>query len=175
LDTFTGRAFFIELLLSTLLILLSRRRPTVFEGLTFLAFAGLALKTTRGIIWFGLMTAPLLAASLRTLAQRLPIGTESPPSLQQQRLNALLAVLLLAGSLISLPWFKALLPLPAAKSGVISQETPIAATDFLLQQPQSGPRVPRHVLRQLPDLGRPTRVSGLRGFKDRALPIISLA
>ncbi len=139
LDTFTGRAFFIELLLSTLLILLSRRRPTVFEGLTFLAFAGLALKTTRGIIWFGLMTAPLLAASLRTLAQRLPIGTESPPSLQQQRLNALLAVLLLAGSLISLPWFKALLPLPAAKSGVISQETPIAATDFLLQQPQSGP------------------------------------
>jgi hypothetical protein len=146
-DTFAGKSFLIGLLLSTLLIVLSRKRLTVFEGLTFLAFAVLALKTTRGILWFGLMTAPLLATCLQALAaviaQRLHVGTSTdidiPPTPQQQRLNTLLAVVLLAGALISLPWFKTSLPLPTAKSGIISQETPVAATAFLLQQPQSGP------------------------------------
>ena len=34
----------------------------------------------------------------------------------------------------SLPWFKALWPLPPEKAGVISAETPLAATEFLLRE-----------------------------------------
>jgi hypothetical protein len=34
---------------------------------------------------------------------------------------------------ISLPWFKSVLPLPTAKAGLISSETPVQATQILLE------------------------------------------
>jgi hypothetical protein len=40
--------------------------------------------------------------------------------------------------IISLPWFKNYLPLPAAKAGLISTETPVEATQFLLEENPSG-------------------------------------
>jgi hypothetical protein len=39
---------------------------------------------------------------------------------------------------ISLPWFKSILPLPAAKAGLISSETPVQATQFLLAENPPG-------------------------------------
>ena len=51
----------------------------------------------------------------------------------------LLAVLLTAGALVTLPWFKERLPLPPEKAGLISAETPIAATEFLLRERLPGP------------------------------------
>jgi hypothetical protein len=51
----------------------------------------------------------------------------------------LLAVLLTAGALVTLPWFKERLPLPPAKAGLISAETPVAATEFLLRERLPGP------------------------------------
>jgi hypothetical protein len=51
----------------------------------------------------------------------------------------LLAVLLTVGALVTLPWFKERLPLPPAKAGLISAETPVAATEFLLRERLPGP------------------------------------
>jgi hypothetical protein len=51
----------------------------------------------------------------------------------------LLAVLLTVGALVTLPWFKEWLPLPPAKAGLISAETPVAATEFLLRERLPGP------------------------------------
>ena len=51
----------------------------------------------------------------------------------------LLAVMLTAGALVTLPWFKERLPLPPAKAGLISAETPVAATEFLLREHLPGP------------------------------------
>jgi len=47
-------------------------------------------------------------------------------------INLVLLVILIAMAIISLPWVKPLLPLPAAKAGLVSQETPLKATNFLL-------------------------------------------
>ena len=51
----------------------------------------------------------------------------------------LLAVMLTAGALVTLPWFKERLPFPPAKAGLISAETPVAATEFLLRERPPGP------------------------------------
>ena len=40
---------------------------------------------------------------------------------------------------MSLPWFKHLLPLPLKKAGLISYETPVAATQVLLREHPPGP------------------------------------
>ena len=46
--------------------------------------------------------------------------------------------LILLMSVITLPWFKSALPLPTDKAGLISSETPVKATAFLLEQHPPG-------------------------------------
>jgi len=66
-----------------------------------------------------------------------PIGQR--PADSKVVLNYVFAGLVLVGVLISLPWFKGGLGLPEEKTGVISSETPVEATRFLLQEGLPGP------------------------------------
>jgi hypothetical protein len=52
--------------------------------------------------------------------------------------NLAFLAILLAGALISLPWVRRALPIPGPKSSIISSETPVAATDFLLAERPPG-------------------------------------
>ena len=47
-------------------------------------------------------------------------------------INSILVVLILVGSIISLPWLKNYLPFPGNKAGLISAETPVEATQYLV-------------------------------------------
>lgn len=149
-DTLTGQLFFGGLLLSAAILALSPRRPTPAELLTFLAFGALGLRTSRGVLWFGLTMAPVLADHLHRLfdalhkrafaaSQSSVSGPRSSVTAPQRTLNAALALLLLVGAAFSLPWFKALWPLPPEKAGLIAAETPVAATEFLLRERPPGP------------------------------------
>lgn len=184
-----GKLFLGGLLLTSAILALSPRRPTAFQLLSFLAFAVLGLKTSRGSIWFGIVMAPTLAEHLTQIGKAVkresesarkrgneeakrreseearkrggeqatilhsplsilhspfsthqsPLTTHQSPLATQNLLNAILAGLLLMGAGLSLPWFKELWPMPAMKAGLISAETPVAATDFLLQEHPPGP------------------------------------
>jgi hypothetical protein len=147
-NSLDGSLFLIGLLLSATVLTLSARRPTLPQLLTFLAFAILGLKTSRGIVWFGIVMAPVLADHLPSLAEQgrqllgqtgRPKDQKELPKSAQLTINYLFAGLILIGALVSLPWFKNRLPLPAAKAGLISEETPIEATDLLLREHLPGP------------------------------------
>lgn len=160
-DTLGGQLFFGGLLLSAAILALSPKRPTPSQLLTFLAFGGLGMRTSRGSIWFGLVMAPVLAEHVARLGEemRKRKGEKAEKrksekagrregekaDLQNQKskienvLNLALVGLLLWGAVLSLPWFKALWPLAPEKRGLISAETPIAATEFLLQERLPGP------------------------------------
>ncbi|MGB9777624.1 MAG: hypothetical protein ACPL7C_13920, partial [Anaerolineae bacterium] len=135
-STLTGALFLTGLLLTAALLALSPRRPAPLELLLFLAFGALGLRTLRAALWFGLVMAPVWAAHLSALFGRQPVrvSADRPPFLA-----TLLALLLAAGALVTLPWFKERLPLPPAKAGLISAETPVAATAFLLREHPPGP------------------------------------
>lgn len=141
----TGKLFLLALLGTAALLALSPKRPTPFQILAFGAFGLLGLNTVRGAIWFGIVTAPtvadhlahLMAALRRLLASRFG-AAPAPAPRPRPVLNALFLGALLLGALLTLPWLKARLPLPAAKAGLISSETPIAATDYLLQAQPPG-------------------------------------
>ena len=149
-DTLMGQLFFGGLLLSAAILALSPRRPAPSQLFTFLVFGALGLRTSRGVIWFGLTMAPVLADHLHRLFDALRKRTFAAPkssvsgprssvTAPQRALNAALALLLLAGAAFSLPWFKELWPLPPEKAGLIAAETPIAATEFLLRERPPGP------------------------------------
>jgi hypothetical protein len=142
-DTLHGELFLIGLLLSASVLALSARRPSLFQMLTFVGFGALGLKTGRGAVWFGIVMAPVLADHLPSLfeeAQSLLGRTlTSEQEDQHTLLNYSLGGLVLLGALISLPWFKDMLHLPGEKGGLLSSETPVAATEFLLREHPPGP------------------------------------
>lgn len=161
LATLGGQLFFGGLLLSAAVLALSPKRPSPSELLTFLFFGALGIKTSRGILWFGLTLAPVLARHLSEMGEwmrervgewergrggegeRLPqdMGAAIPATQSRiaNTLNAVLVGLLLLGAVSALPWFKGLWPLAPEKAGIISAETPIAATEALLRERPEGP------------------------------------
>ncbi len=152
-DTLGGTLFLAGLLVSATILALSPKRPTPSQLLAFLGFGTLGLKTLRGVIWFGLVMGPVLAEHVRLIGESVnqPIGESenrrvSKSANQNQKggmtpytLNSLLAGIVLLGALLSLPWFKSWWPLPPEKAGVLSAETPVAATEFLFQAHLPGP------------------------------------
>ncbi len=142
-DSLHGGLFLVALLLSAAVLALSSRRPSLFQMVTFLSFAILGLRTLRGVIWFGIVMAPILAVHLPTVAEQARLMIQRPigqrPADSKVVLNYVFAGLVLVGVLISLPWFKGGLGLPEEKTGVISSETPVEATRFLLQEGLPGP------------------------------------
>jgi hypothetical protein len=134
-NTVGGTMFIVGLLLSALILAFSPRRPGFFQVICFLGFAVLALKTTRGIIWFGLVMAPVLGDHVAALSSKLRRpGRVSSASAGVPAINlAFLALMVLMG-FISLPWFKDSLDFPESKAGLIHVETPVEATKFLLEE-----------------------------------------
>jgi hypothetical protein len=131
LQTVGGALFLLGLALAALLLALSPRRPTIFEAGTFLVFGLLGLQAARNSVWFGLAMAPVLARHLAAISQQRLTRTSGAG---WPALNLALASVLLVIALLSLPWFKHLLPLPERRAGLVSQETPVAATEFLLAE-----------------------------------------
>lgn len=135
-----GIAFFVLAPLGLALLLWAgRARSGLYHWLMFLGFAVLAAKTGRAIIWFGLVLAPIVAELLPRLlpwGRRLPAGTASPAEGRRSQRDpgaTILIVCFVGLMIVTLPWFKQYLPMPPKKAGLIAAETPVAATEYLLQ------------------------------------------
>ncbi|MBP1688473.1 MAG: hypothetical protein H6Q33_4616 [Deltaproteobacteria bacterium] len=130
-----GTLFLVGLLVCAALLASSLRRPSRFQLLTFVAFGALALSTRRGIVWFGIVMAPVLANHLGgTTAAARPSGPPRRGTAELPALNWLFAAVFLAAVLASLPWFRHLLPGSQTRARLISDETPTAATEFMLRE-----------------------------------------
>ena len=133
LNSLEGGIFYIGLMLFAVLMAVSPRRPSFFEIITFLLFGLLGIKYIRGVVWFGLILAPVVAAHLTALLTQLGLGklpTRQTASIR--RLNLIFLVALVFLAFISLPCFKHLFPFVPAKKGLIAVETPIQATQFII-------------------------------------------
>lgn len=138
-DSQIGMIFYLGLLFCIVILALSPNRPSFFQLLTFVVFSLLAIVTTRGVVWFGLVMAPVLADHLSDLNGRLRKRKgKLTPNSRSSLINVAFLLLLLILAILSLPWFKHFFPFPKLKSGLISLETPVAATDFLKSQELAG-------------------------------------
>jgi hypothetical protein len=105
------------------------RQHRFSQVLTFLVFGILGVRTSRGSVWFGLVMAPIIAEHLTYIVQKYRKPTGQQVNVEGSRLvNVIFTVVILTMVVFSLPWFKSGLPLPKAKAGLISSETPIQAT-----------------------------------------------
>ena len=135
INSFMGVIFYIGLLGTIIVIALSPKRPNVSQVVTLVIFGLLAIQTSRGIVWFGLVIAPALAEHLSFISHRFRKDESRPMNSEGNRfLNIIFSVMIIAMGVITLPWFKNALPFPQAKAGLISSETPIQATEFMLNE-----------------------------------------
>jgi len=138
-NTLMGALFFFGLLGCAILLALSPTRPNFYQIFVFLVFGLLSLKTSRGIVWFGLVMAPIVGEHISSITKSLSRANQQPVnSAGSKYLNAIFAIVIIGMGVISLPWFKSSLPLPQMKAGLISSETPVKATEVLLEQHPPG-------------------------------------
>ncbi len=134
-----GPIYFISILFSAVVLALSPRRPSFYQLATFVAFAALGLWTTRGVVWFGLVMAPVLADHLSAIRGGIPINQQLLiPNQKERFVNSGILCLLISLALISLPWFRGLIPMRADYRSPITQDTPVAAASFLVEQQPDG-------------------------------------
>jgi hypothetical protein len=134
-NTTGGTTFIVGLLLSSLILAFSPRRPGFFQVIFFLCFSILALKTTRGIIWYGLVMAPVLSDHIAALSAKLRRpGSATGSAGGVPAINTAFLILIFLMGFVSMPWFKHSLRFPESKAGLIHVETPVEATKFLLER-----------------------------------------
>jgi hypothetical protein len=138
-DSTWGAVFLISLLFSASVLAISPKRPDFFQLATFLAFGILGLKTTRGVIWFGLVMAPILCDHFSYLSIKIGSRTKLSPQSNRSAIAKLLIIFFLAAAAVySLPWFRSIVPMYRRDASLISSTTPIKATQFLLEEELPG-------------------------------------
>ncbi len=135
-----GALFYGSVVLA-ILLLGAGRRPRLGEGLLLLGFGLLAVSSIRHILWWSLILAPFLARGLAELASR-PVWPAVPRPGPLPAGSALTNVvcLVLFGALVlaSLPWWRERLPLPPARTALLSADTPVAVAEYLAANPVEG-------------------------------------
>lgn len=146
LATGDGRLFFATIVGSALLFLWQRHALRLSDWLWWIAFALLAARGIRYVIWFFLLLAPLLALALgavltskrRTSPARRterPLGEKPAQGSAVTALNATLLGLFGLLALLMTPAWKMHLPLPPALQGLVTANTPVTAVAVLEQNP----------------------------------------
>ena len=130
-----GILYFSGILITALILAISQRRPTFFQLATFLAFALLGIRTTRGVIWFGLTIAPILASHLSTIIEQ----KSKNPSVHIYRLrwmaiNLSILVILFILAMVSLPWLRGIVPKSPEGRTFLTHDTPVEATQYLVDE-----------------------------------------
>ncbi len=134
-----GPIYYLSILFVAVVLALSPRRASFYQLATFVAFTALGLWTTRGVVWFGLVMAPILANHLSAIRDRIPNRRQpSPPTRKVQIANSGILLLLLSLASISLPWFRGLIPMRTEYRSPITRDTPVEAANFLVEKHPDG-------------------------------------
>jgi hypothetical protein len=134
IDEAIGAVFFLSVLALFLLLLYRRHRPDPVEALWLVGMTWLALGGVRSILWYSFVMAVLGAQALAIRSAARPIPTER----WQARVNLTLLGILFLLALLTLPWFKGILPLPLHLQGAISYDTPVQTADFIESEALKG-------------------------------------
>ncbi|NJD60133.1 MAG: hypothetical protein C3F13_05265 [Anaerolineales bacterium] len=132
--------FFLSILIFIIVLAFSKYRLSITEIILFVGFLWLAWSGQRYVIWYGIISMPILAQLIKDL----PIRT---PAFQPQKnwLNLALVLVIFIPTLLVQPWFVERLPLPgryweqvlrgSSAGPLIGVETPVAAAEYLKSHP----------------------------------------
>ncbi len=134
-DDAVGAVFYLSLLGLFFLLLYLRVRPDPVDALWLAGTSWLALGGVRSILWYSFVMALLLAGALSSRPRPQPAQALE----WQIGVNRAFLAILAGIALLSMPWSKSILPLPADMQGAISRDTPVHAADEIESAGLEGP------------------------------------
>ncbi|HQE92265.1 MAG TPA: hypothetical protein PLH19_06230 [Anaerolineae bacterium] len=171
-----GATFYVVLALGGLLLFFSRRNLRLSHVLTLAAFGALSLRTSRGIPWFGITLAPIVADLLPPPAGKKRIAPGRKPANDDQpahQSDLPGAVSRVCGG--DLAVVQILSCTAGEKSGADLRRDAHPGHGIFVGIRLSYAHLQRSGLWQLPDLGSTTGLPGLRGPTYRSLSAGSVA
>jgi hypothetical protein len=140
-NTYATIAFFASILILMAFLAYSHYRPTPTEIILIFSFLWLAWSGLRYVIWFGMVSMPIMARVIRELLKD-KTWLAAP---QKNVINLILVIILCIPLVAFQPWFITRLPLPPGYFKLVlrdnsvgpqlSVNTPVAAVDYLKQHP----------------------------------------
>jgi hypothetical protein len=132
--------FYISILIFIVALAYSKYRLTITEIILFAGFLWLAWSGQRYVLWYGVISMPILARLIKDLPIKTPAFVP-----QKNWLNLALTILVFIPALAAQPWFVEHLPLPdtywqqvlrgTSAGPLIGIDTPVAAADYLKSHP----------------------------------------
>lgn len=133
-----GRLFFLYAMLVAGAAAMGRRRPNPVDLLVLAVFFWLALSGERHVMWFSLVSLPIL---VEQLASAFNGNREHQDRQGNVLMNRTFLAAMLLGVLLLLPPFKTHLPLPPHLRPLISVNTPVASVEYLRDAGRSTERL----------------------------------
>lgn len=138
-----GYCFVISVVIGGIILRYSRRRITASEALLFLAFLFAGFKAERLSLWWGIVSAPILAAhfcSLEPVAKR--ISRAKVEELKSQSeclpLNVLFLIVLAVAFISFLPWLRPYHPMKNARAFINPRTEPVHLVKYLEKEKLKG-------------------------------------
>jgi hypothetical protein len=137
---FANIIFYISILLILVVLTISHYKATITELLLITGFLWLAWSGQRYVIWFGIVSMPILAEAITKLSIEIPELISS-----KHLLNTIIAIFLFVPVLMVQPWFIENAPLPetywaqvikgSSEGPLINTDTPISSVEYLKKFP----------------------------------------
>jgi hypothetical protein len=140
---FTGYCYIISMVISGIILKYSKRRITVTEAILLLAFLFAGFKSTRMVIWWGIVSAPILAVhfcSIDAVRERISRGkgqgakseSECPP------LNIIIFILLVIIAISFLPWIRPYHPIKKFRAFINPKTNPVEIVNYIEREKLKG-------------------------------------
>ena len=143
MNDFIGFCFIISIIISGIILKYSKRRITVTEAILLLAFLFAGFKSTRMVIWWGIVSAPILAVhfcSIDAVRERISRGkgqgakseSECPP------LNIIIFILLVIIAISFLPWIRPYHPIKEVRAFINPKTNPVEIVNYIEREKLKG-------------------------------------
>ena len=136
--TIVGRLFFLYAMLVAVAAAVGRRRPDPVDLLVLAVFFWLALSGERHVMWFALVSLPILVEQLASAFDGNRLGQDRQGNVL---LNRTFLATMALGVLLLLPPVKTHLPLPPHLRPLVSVNTPVASVEHLRDDGRSSERL----------------------------------
>ncbi|HPD61706.1 MAG TPA: hypothetical protein PKV48_08130 [Thermodesulfobacteriota bacterium] len=140
---FTGYCFIVSIVLAGIILKFSPRKITWTEALLLLTFLFAGFKAGRMILWWGLVSAPILAVhfcSLEWVREKISAGKEKEAGSENECLpvNILFFMVILITVIWFSPWLRPYLPVKSARNFINPRTEPVAIANYIKKEGLKG-------------------------------------
>ncbi|WAC06561.1 MAG: hypothetical protein OS130_09880 [Thermodesulfobacteriota bacterium] len=136
-----GYCFIVSVVLAGIILKFSTRKITFTEALLLLVFLFVGFKAERMVMWWGIVSAPILAAhfcSIELVRQKISGGKKEETESECLTLNIIFFIILLITAISFLPWFRPYLPIKSVRNFINPKSEPVAIAQYIKKQGLKG-------------------------------------